>query len=117
MVSPEEGWAVGSTQPNLNAPHTRRTDDPTTHFLDPVLLHYQQGRWDEVPFPAFTALQVYGTYTPDMALSSISMVSATEGWAVGSTVLPSTPHRLVDGLTFGVLLHYHAGQWVATYDR
>lgn len=123
MVSPEEGWAVGHTQPNQNAASVR-TDDPTTHFMDPVLLHYQQGRWDEVPFPAFTTPHVYGPYTPDIKLSSISMVSATEGWAVGSTVLPntiqrradgSTRVRLVHGRTFGVLLHYHAGQWGATY--
>ena len=122
MVSPEEGWAGGSTQPNQNAP-SLRTDDPTTHFLDPVLLHYQQGRWDDVPFPAFTTPHVYGPTTPDIRLSSLSMLSATEGWAVGRTVLPNTRRRIgdgyasrhVDGFTFGVLLHYHAGQWGATY--
>jgi hypothetical protein len=125
MVSPEEGWAVGSTQPNQNAARIR-TDDPTTHFMDPVLLHYQQGRWDDVPFPAFTTPHVYGPYTPDIRLSSLSMVSASEGWAVGSTVLPNTRQRradgstrvlLVHGRTFGVLLHYHAGQWDATYEE
>jgi hypothetical protein len=125
MVSPEEGWAVGSTQPNQNAP-LFRTDDPTTHFMDPVLLHYQQGRWDDVPFPVVPTPQVYGPYTPDSRLSSLSMVAASEGWAVGSTVLPSTHQRRadgstrsrhVDGSTFGVLLHYHAGQWGAIYEE
>lgn len=126
MVSPEEGWVVGSTQPSLNVPRTQRTDDPTTHYMDPVLLHFQQGRWDEEPFPVVPTPHVYGPSTPDIRLSSISMVSAMEGWAVGSTVLPSTRQSLAgggtrtsitDGSTFGVVLHYHAGQWGATYDQ
>jgi hypothetical protein len=61
MVSPTEGWAVGSYQ-----------DQNTQQSL---LLHYHNGVWSQYVGPAGLASIV--------GLNSISMVSATDGWAVG----------------------------------
>lgn len=63
MVSPDEGWAVGGVV------------DPTT--LEPgksFILHYHNCAW--APITASI---------PDAGLASISMGSANDGWAVGST--------------------------------
>ncbi len=107
MVSASEGWAVGS-RPN-GKPMTDSMGEPDLNAVEPVILHYKDGRWslDQLP-PALSANPNHF----DMTLSSISMVSATEGWAVGSTLLPAYYHTIVDGFTFGILLHYTGGKWV-----
>ncbi len=53
MLSPSEGWAVGSR-----------------NGVD-VFLHYYKGNWASLPIPA------------NVNLHSVSMISATEEWAVG----------------------------------
>jgi hypothetical protein len=70
-----EGWIVGGSQtvPNYG-----------------LILHYQHGAWEEqarVPAPADTSYYI---------LSSVTMLFAGEGWAVGPN---------------GTLLHYHLGVW------
>jgi len=109
MVSPKEGWAVGVTL--LRQP----SNDPRLPaYGDPVILHYWQGRWSPVPLPsALTSHLVNirlgcGVHCPGIILHSLSMVSATDGWAVGNTVLPPN----ADGVTVGIVLHYTGGQWV-----
>lgn len=59
MVSPQEGWAVG-------------TDSSGTYR--PVMYHYTGGIWSEVDLPNSPYYS---------ALNSVSMTSASEGWAVG----------------------------------
>ncbi|HEY7342871.1 MAG TPA: hypothetical protein VH591_18505 [Ktedonobacterales bacterium] len=78
MVSPDEGWAIGGVV------------DPTT--LEPgksFILHYHNCAW--APITASI---------PDAGLSSISMGSANDGWAVGSTS---------SGAPFA--MHYASGVW------
>jgi hypothetical protein len=58
MVSPAEGWAVGSTTGTSQA--------------QGVILHFQNGAWK----------QYHGFYTYP-PLTAIVMTSATSGWAVG----------------------------------
>lgn len=105
MVSPTEGWAVGHTTPppNFNVLQA----PPGKNYIDPVLLHYEQGRWSQAALPKLEPN--WGA----MTLNSISMVSATEGWAVGNTVLPPG----VDGFQIGIVLHFLNGQWSVTYEQ
>lgn len=109
MVSPKEGWAVGMTL--LRQP----SNDPRLPaYGDPVILHYWQGRWSPVPLPSALTSHLFkirlgcGVHCPGIILHSLSMVSATDGWAVGNTVLPPN----ADGVTVGIVLHYTGGQWV-----
>lgn len=78
FVSPNEGWAVGGTI------------DPTQ--LTPtkaLILHYYHCAWTPISFEI-----------PNAGLSSVSMGSATDGWAVGTT--PSNAP---------LALHYANGAW------
>ncbi len=110
MVSPDEGWAVGVTRL-----HTASASDTLPEYGDPVILHYSQGQWRPVPFPSDSKSHIgcsaTGIACPAISLNSISMLSATDGWVVGNSVLPPN----VDGLAFGVVLHYTGGKWV--FDR
>jgi hypothetical protein len=63
MVSPDEGWAIGEVMDPATA-------EPGTSFI----LHYQNCTWT-----------LMATSLRDAGLSSISMGSATDGWALGST--------------------------------
>jgi hypothetical protein len=105
MVSPTEGWVVGNTWTAADDGSARRVDGGI-----PVILHYQSGRWTPEPLPDFSSL--FGcsdmpTRCPMVALRGISMLSAEEGWAVGSTVLG--PYA--DGDTSPIALHYTGGKW------
>jgi hypothetical protein len=73
MVSPTEGWAVGYATP---------ADDPNTPTA--VLMHYARGIWSRI----HTTIQG--------RIKSISMVSASNGWAVSED---------------GVMLHYDGKTW------
>lgn len=106
MVSPTEGWAVGNTWTMVNTGSSSVRMDGG----DPVILHYQSGRWTPQPLPDYKQRLKCGANTivcPAFALRSIYMVSATEGWAAGSSVLPPN----ADGITFALLLHYSSGRW------
>jgi hypothetical protein len=110
MVSQNEGWAVGVTR--LHSPSAQ---DNSPEYGDPAILHYSQGYWRPVPLPldikSPIGCRANGSDCPAITLRSISMVSATDGWAVGNSVLPPN----ADGITFGVVLHYTGGRWV--FDR
>lgn len=58
MVSPDEGWIVGS--------------DSTADGYDTVILHYKEGKWQE-------QARFKNIYAINMGLD---MISASEGWAV-----------------------------------
>lgn len=89
--------------------------DTLPEYGVPVVLHYSQGHWRPVPLPADAesrlGCRVTASNCPALTLRSISMVSATDGWAVGNSVLPLN----ANGMTFGVVLHYTGGRWV--FDR
>lgn len=71
MVSASEGWAIG----NMNG-----------QDYQGVILHYHNGQWHWVADPYDAGI-----------LSSIFMVSATDGWIVSYK---------------GIILHYTGGRWV-----
>jgi len=84
MVSPDEGWAVGGTS-------TQNALDPGS--VKVVLMHYRHGAWSSVDVPL------------DGYLTSISMDSSTDGWAVGQT--PGQGQTQPTPL----LLHYDGQTW------
>lgn len=99
MVSPDEGWAAGSAMVV-----SRNPGGGTAPFTVPLMLHYLHGRWSSEPLPAGV--------TAGFALTSVSMVSPDDGWAVGNTVF--SPY--VDGYGTILLLHYTGGRWTLTTD-
>lgn len=104
MISPDEGWIVGD-KPRSN-PTKDASGNADQNAVEPIILHYKAGRWTQDQLPADL-----NPYHLDMTLSSIAMISATEGWATGSTLLPAYPNTIIDGITFPVLLHYTGGKW------
>jgi hypothetical protein len=82
MVSPEEGWAVGAVK------HVADNGTPTGPDSG-IILHLSKGAWSIAA-------------TPSQILSSLTMVSPSEGWAAG--VDPST-------IGSAAFLHYANGQW------
>ncbi len=74
VVSQDDIWAAGLTG--------------TDHGIETLLMHYDGARWQVSP-DTFDGAQLY----------SISMVSATDGWAAGSS----------NGTPF--MLHYIDGHW------
>jgi hypothetical protein len=93
MISPTEGWAAGSVT-------------AVPYYPKLVVLHYAAGRWSValVALPSALGRQ-------SAVLTGIAMVSPTEGWAVGHTVLGHAPGGEVDGWTSGILLHDVGGTW------
>jgi hypothetical protein len=104
MISPDEGWIVGD-KPRSN-PEKDRFGAIDMNAVEPIILHYKAGHWTQDQLPSNI-----NPYHLDMTLSNIAMVSATEGWATGSTLLPAYHNTIVDGITFPVLLHYTGGKW------
>lgn len=113
MISPDEGWIAGA-KPRSN-PEKDAFGNADQNAFEPMILHYKGDRWAPDQLPSNI-----NPYNLDMTLSSIAMVSSTEGWATGSTLLPSYPPTtingrtsitIVDGITFPVLLHYTGGKW------
>jgi hypothetical protein len=97
MVSPVEGWAIGQKI-------VADSFGQTTHVpLKPLLYHYANGRWSE------SSLTLDGL--PFIELHQVVMVSATEGWIVGTqqaTYFGSTGDNFQ---AHTVLLHYAGGRW------
>ncbi len=89
MVSPTEGWAVGAGG---------------------AILHYTGGQWRLAA--AAGALSPYMRAQPYIYfrgyLSSVSLASATEGWAVGQGVKTGTGSASQDVPIFA---HYSGGHW------
>jgi hypothetical protein len=85
-----DGWAVGG----IRIPDFAGQDFSTARG---VLVHYHDGVWTEAK-DGF----------PGIELFSVSMVSANDGWAIGSSVL----NAAIDGSGAAALLHYTGGHWV-----
>lgn len=96
MVSPSEGWVVGALVQQVRE-GTPSTAPRTAGGA--VILHYMAGQW------------ILAKRIPDGNLTTISMASATEGWAMGNTegTRPATPTPAVQQTP--LVLHYAQGQW------
>lgn len=91
MVSRREGWAVGSAY-------------VSGQVYAPLILHYTGSVWERIPDPSNDELQARTA-----GLQQVSMVSASEGWAVGN-LERETPQP--DGSTNAAfILHYQHGSW------
>jgi photosystem II stability/assembly factor-like uncharacterized protein len=86
MVSSNEGWAVGGWILPSGIYHL--------YYAKGMILHYTNGAWQEVNAPMY------------VAFSSVSMVSASEGWAVGEYC-----QLCFNADGHSVLLHYANGVW------
>jgi hypothetical protein len=73
LISPSDGWAVGSER--------------ETGLTKAAIAYYDGTRWTRIPDDT--------SFPP---LSSVSMVSADEGWAVGAA---------------STILHYQRGKWTS----
>lgn len=91
MLSPTDGWATG-LQPGTSLPT--------------AVWHYDGHAWTAQPLPASLAL----ASTNSLFLSSLSMLSPTEGWAAGTLVPYSTASTPTQAPS-GVILRYSGGQW------
>ena len=89
MRSPTDGWAVFLAK-------------DLTHAL-PKLLHYNGSKWSAVNLPTIKNTSIY-------RLARVFMVSATDGWLVGSRDLQTftAPYTYQ---TVPVLYHLHNGTW------
>ncbi|HEX9036058.1 MAG TPA: hypothetical protein VF808_03620 [Ktedonobacterales bacterium] len=86
-----DGWAVGG----VIVPDQVNAANVSTHA---VFIHYHDGVWSVAP-DSF----------PNLSLNDVSMVSESEGWAVGQ--LDVQPNATTPGgnYTGAVLLHYSGG--------
>lgn len=92
MASATEGWAMGNTEgthPATPTPAVQQT---------PLLLHYAGGRWKQVANPVANPVVC--------CLSTITMRSASDGWAAG-------PESGLEPRPLATILHYTGGRWTA----
>ncbi len=94
MVSPDEGWAVGSVSSTVSSSGggavTPTPSQQSPESARALILHFHNCTWTPV-----------ATNYPGARLSSISMDSANDGWAVGDT------------LGKPLALHYTNGAWTS----
>lgn len=137
MLSPTDGWAIGSAVYHFDGTDWQQMDvgdsgslgsyqtisavSPTNvwiagmgHTSQPLIVHYDGHTWTQQRMP-------YMAGNDSMVINSIAMVSATEGWAVGTathSVDCSNSHNNNCGDTgtnneTGIVLHYSKGVWQA----
>jgi len=87
MVSPQEGWAVG-------------TDS---------IVHYDGKKWSYWQSLPQSNLDGYGV---EVSLSAVDMLSAREGWAVGQKKVDYDG----GASSFGVIWHYKDGAWEVQHE-
>jgi hypothetical protein len=93
MVSPQEGWAVGSSGESTWSQQPDGTPVLTSDTSAGIIAHLAGGRWSlEATFPHAN-------------LRRVAMVSAAEGWAFG------TQHMAAADGQRPLLLHYTHGTW------
>ncbi len=94
MSSASDGWAVGDSE-----------GDNGLQMTD--LLHYNGQQWTTVP--AFTSR------SRSVVIVALQMLSATEGWAVGSSITYGSQHDSNGNQLIlswkAVIVHYHNGAW------
>lgn len=96
MVSAQEGWAVGSAQVSGDKGYYPPTG---------AILHYMNGTWH------------LAKTLPGIDMRTVSMASATDGWAGGNLVTLSKTGPMPSGQSpFETntprLWHYTGGQWI-----
>jgi hypothetical protein len=91
MDSPDDGWAVGS-----GVVYSRAIEH--SNLPSPLLYHYAHGQWSAVQPPA--------NLGNGAALYGVSMLSATDGWAVGMN-----RENTSTTLTNDIILHYDGIKW------
>jgi hypothetical protein len=87
MVSPNEGWIVGGAF------------TPASSNAKPLILHYLNGRLYQVNY-----LTLQGTNADTTMLTQAGMLSATEGWAMGT-------YQVGSGCDNTLFLRYTGGRW------
>jgi hypothetical protein len=92
-VAADDVWAVGTSSFSELPPLAAAAPLGTR----PVALHYTGTAWTSVPVPSPTGTQTY--------LNDVDMVSAGDGWAVGSTL------TTVPGTVAPTALRWQAGAW------
>jgi hypothetical protein len=97
MTTPAEGWAIG--EKIASDSHGQTTHVP----LQPLLYHYANGHWAQVP------LTLDGL--PFVQLRQLVMTSATEGWIVGEEQSAYFGATTDNYQAHTVLLHYGGGAW------
>jgi hypothetical protein len=102
MISPQEGWMLGITQPVMTGDiGTPITGNDLSSFF---LLHYAYGELTRVP-----ARQVIQQLPPGPSgstgiLQTLAMASPTDGWLIG--------YWMVSNKNISFLLHYTGDHWV-----
>ena len=134
MLSPDDGWAVGDKIYHYEGTHWLEMNDHLPDYAgatfnalsvvsstdvwfagayyggQTLILHYDGHTWTQQRTPPIAS-------GDSIAINSIAMVSATEGWAVGTathSVDCSNSHNNNCGVntsTTGVVLHYANGAW------
>ena len=103
MVSATEGWAVGTASQvaDCSNSHNNNCGDTGTNNETGIVLHYSNGAWQ-------TSLTL-----PNYDLSSISMISASEGWFGGQKQVRNASFPAI-GSTWNkpTLWHYGGSHWV-----
>ncbi len=98
MVSATEGWAVGysATLAEVHQSNGTSTTFTVSSQETALMMHYLHGKWSSVH------LSISGS----SRLTSISMLSATDGWAIGYQDVGSQ----------SLLLHYDGHSWKQVLD-
>lgn len=102
MVSPDDGWAVGSLQTLDTRPLSDGTPRNSWEASQPFALHYTHGSWQQVKLQAY----------PGAEAQEVRMVSANEGWMLlysGKRLITTSGGKSV-GYGYS-LLHYQNGTW------
>ena len=100
MLSPTEGWAVGTAHAIDTTPNPARPNKNTPAPINAaIILHYTGGAWtlhDEIP---------------SAQLEHVAMGSASDGWAVGVNETWTTSNTGPVGSVTPLLLRYSGGAW------
>jgi hypothetical protein len=101
MVSASEGWAVGTATQNVDCSNSHNNNCGVNVNTTGIVLHYVNGVWQ-------VALTL-----PNYDLSSISMVSASDGWFGGQKQVRNATFPAI-GSTWNkpTLWHYGGSHWV-----
>ena len=90
MLSPDEGWAVGSAQRTESSEDKAMAEKDRFDTFGPddygLLLHYSEGEWQNVTGPDLIDFHEF---------SHIRMLSSTEGWLIGGLRKYQVPNRLL----------------------
>ena len=88
MISNDEGWAV--------------VTGGIGKFFGSIFLHYSHGSWIR---------PVENDIIPNVGIGALTMTSATEGWALGSEIVPDATGNTSRVPFKQHIYHYQQGQW------